>query len=269
MSKLFIIIGIFLLFVCSCNTSKQIQAFDLIAEKIFVEKFDTLNTNENKYNEDNVIFKPGTVFKYEVSVSKNNKPIFVDSFQKDWTYSYKKDSNSISLNFQTEVQSGNPLAKYLPNYNQTSIKYIYSDAYNATTGVIENVKNLWLHPPRASIFSLLELSGFPYVKYPIQLNDEYEWNLLIGDHYSHPDFVNWKGNINTIYKYKVVSKTKLKTKFGTLKCFVIESTSENKLGIGKTTLYYHRKYGFVKTEFTSIDGTKFDIILVEKSNKNE
>lgn len=239
------------------------QQFKELTPGLFVEKFDSLNTDQNRYNADNKIYKPNTVLKYTYTIEKDGKELFVNSFRKDWALVNKEDTSALESYFEVEVLSGNPMEKYMPDYNQTSIRYNYPDGYNTMTGVVENTKNLWIHPPRAGIFSLMQLSGFPFVTYPLEINNQFGWELTSGSHYSDKRFLFWEGNIKTVSNYKVIKQKKLKTVFGNLECYVIDTESTNALGVGYTKLYYNNKYGFVQTEFQSIDGTKITIRLID------
>lgn len=253
---------------CETTTQKETvksypQEFKEISEGLFVEKFDSLNTDVNRFNKDNKLYKPNLKFKYTYSIHQNGEEKFVNSFCDDWELVSKTDTSALENYFEAEILEGNPMEKYMPNYNQTTVFYVYPDGYNTMTGIIENSKNVWLHPPRAGIFSLLQISAFPFVKYPIKLKDTYTWDLTSGDHYADSRFVNWQGNINTVATYLVDSKEKLNTALGTLECYKIEAETVNSIGTGKTTLYFNEEYGFVKTKFNSISGVEIHIDLAE------
>ncbi|MGB1219017.1 MAG: hypothetical protein ACPG4W_04495 [Flavobacteriales bacterium] len=230
---------------------------------IYIEQYDSLFSDPNVYNNDNVILTPNLNLRYNYSITKEGKRLFVNSFEKDWTLVDENDTTALDSYIEADIFDGNPMEKYVPEYTQTTIQYRYPDGYSTMTGVVENSKNLWMHPPRAGILSLLELSSFPLVMYPIELNQVYDWNLLIGSHYGHKDFIHWEGNIKTVMSYEVKSKEKLDTDLGSLDCFVIHSKSASSLGIGYTKLYFNETYGFVKTEFRAIDGTEITLQLVD------
>ena len=59
-------------------------------------------------------------------------------------------------------------------------------------------------------------------------------------------------------------ETKLKTNFGTLTCYVTEAKAVNLHSKpGYLTSYFNEQYGFVKLEYTNIDGSRLVIELVE------
>lgn len=259
----------------SCHNSNQKETVNTVKEEfielsqgLFVEKFDSLNTNENRYNADNKIYLPKLKFKYRYSIIQDGKERFVNSFRKGWAFVNKSDTSALENYFEIEVLYGNPMKQYVSDYYQTAIKFSYADGYNSITGLIENSRNLWLHPPRAGVFSILQLSSFPYIKYPIKKNNAYSWSLISGSHYSDKRFLKWEGNLNTNTNYEVSSIEKINTDLGVLECYIIDGRSVNELGTGITQLYYNNKYGFVKIEFTSIDGTQINIELIEVSESN-
>lgn len=263
---IFTALSLYLISSCQNQTKDQIkppQEFEEISKGILVEKFDSLNKDESRYNLDNVIYTEKIRLKYTYSIVKDNKEKYVNSFKKDWVFVEQDDTSALELYFEAEILPGNPMEKFVPNYQQTNVRYVYPDGYSTMTGLIENTKNLWMHPPRAGIFSLLQLSGFPFVQYPLDLNSKYTWSLTSGSHYADKRFVWWDGNITTQMTYSVKSKQKVDTPFGLLDCYYIEATSNNDLGETQTKLYFNSKYGFVKTEFMSIDGTEININLTE------
>lgn len=50
-----------------------------------------------------------------------------------------------------------------------------------TTGVIENDKECWIHPPRHNQFMILELASFPRVKFPLETGMKFSNILFIGE----------------------------------------------------------------------------------------
>jgi len=129
------------------------------------------------------------------------------------------------------------------------------------TGLIENSKNIWLHPPRLKLFSILELNPFPNVKFPLEIGKSWSWNLKIGGQWGDKRWKEWSGNIENKYQYKIVGKEIMKTGVGSLECYVIEGQAESELGITKLISYFNKKYGFVKLDYTNIDNSKLEINL--------
>jgi hypothetical protein len=57
-----------LLFLClaitSCVDKKNIATFDTYEDGISIEKFDTLIVDENRFNQNNIIYKVGKIFTF-------------------------------------------------------------------------------------------------------------------------------------------------------------------------------------------------------------
>ena len=118
------------------------------------------------------------------------------------------------------------------SYCQTKIgfKLLENQCNHPTTGLIENQKNIWLHPPRELLFKVLELNPFPYIKAPFQIGTEWKWELNIGPQWADKRWKIWTNEIHNNYRYKITATTLLKTKLGILKCFVIDGVAKSELG---------------------------------------
>lgn len=78
--------------------------------------------------------------------------------------------------------------------SQRQLVYAYHDSYNKdslaaawpykekieTTGIIENEKKVWLHPPRSGDLALLEYFPFPEIEFPLKCHGKYR-RYFIGD----------------------------------------------------------------------------------------
>ncbi|MEN9298669.1 MAG: hypothetical protein RLZZ429_982, partial [Bacteroidota bacterium] len=119
------------------------------------------------------------------------------------------------------------------------------------------------HPPRMRLFDLLAINPYPYIRAPYKIGDNWEWDLSLGNHWSDRRWLIWEGRHVQKTKYTLIDKVKLKTKLGYLTCYVVEGVSTGKIGTTKLTSYFNKKYGFVKLDYTNIDGTKL-ILDLEK-----
>ena len=261
----------------SCQTIENNNKKDYILVPddlgILVEKFDSIKVDENKYNTNNIVFKPGTSFKYafeHLTAAGEQLYFKVNSDQKSWDFVAKDITDSSTIkSVVIRVMDGNPMAQYIPDYNQTVIAYILlENAPFSMSGVIENEANVWVHPPRDHYFKILELNPFPYIKAPYTVGTEWAWNLKIGSKWGDQRWKTWDGNIDNTYHYKITNEVVIKTTFGALECLVIESTATSEIGTTELVGYYHPKYGFVKLNYTNIDGSKTNLVLTEHT-KNE
>ena len=278
------LIVIFLAFACKIPYSSI--PLKVSSAGIAAEIRDTSIKDENHYSHDNKIYKVGRIFIYDYyyqdksgnryqmkldksleTIEKKWSELKVDSGYKGWVFtSTTDDDTNVVKKVKVTVRSGGleGFQKMDPNYTQTIIRYDLmihngnSEArgYWEGTGVIENKKNLWVHPPRNKFFEILEINPFPYIKAPYKIGHSWTWELSIGNHWSDRRWLIWEGRNLHTYKYTITAKVSLKTKLGDLKCYVVESESNSKIGTTRLTAYFNKKYGFVKLDYTNIDGTK-------------
>ena len=273
---------IFAFIICSCkneykksvveieNKKTEIPTYKLKAdgESIKVESFDSKVIDENKFNHNNKIFKVGTefVYSYEHITNENEICYFKNTNNKQgWNFVKQNSINSSTIKrIKILVADGNPMSKHNPDYNQTNLKYSFDDEIMfSMSGVIENEANLWMHPPRSSYFKILELNPFPYIKAPYEIGNKWKWNLKIGDSWADKRWRKWEGSIENKCKYEIINKTKLETELGVLECYVIKSNAKSRIGHTELTAFFNEKFGFVKLNYTNIDGTKTNLELIE------
>ncbi len=261
------------LFIVGCQPSEEVapKDYELVPDDdgILVEKFDSTNTDENRYNKNNTIFKVGTSFKYdfehltpagEVTYFKINED------QKGWIFVDAEATDSLVVkSVVIDVINGNPMAQFLPDYNQTVIAYMLVEGIPfSMSGVIENEASVWMHPPREHYFKILELNPFPYIKAPYEVGTTWTWDLAIGSSWADERWKTWEGVIENKYQYEITDQVTLETDMGDLDCFVIESSAESRIGETALTAYFHPEYGFVRLNYTNIDGSKTNLVLTEK-----
>jgi hypothetical protein len=127
------------------------------------------------------------------------------------------------------------------------------------TGIIENSKKIWLHPPRATAnFRFTELTAFPEIQKPFIKGKKWKGLLSIGKGWG-----KWEGFEVKNY-YEIVGQKDVSTSLMNFTgCWQVDTKAESKEGIYKTTYYFHPKYGFVLWEYTNPDSTKV-ILDLEK-----
>ena len=264
--------------ILSCKAQSDLNKFEKDEDGITVEKFDPTIVDENRYNVDNVIYKVGRkfTFNYYYQDPLGFKYLMTkDSTNKKNTYDWyfekveKNNPNSIYQIILTVKSGLSPIIQHVPNYNETIISYDFKLLNgefwinNELTGVVENVKNLWIHPPRTDFFKILEINPFPYIKEPVQIGNAWTWNLKFGSHWADKRWLTWEGQNENHYNYNITDKTILKSKLGDIECFVVSSDATSKIGKTKLTSYYSKEFGFVKLDYTNVDGSK-TIIELEK-----
>lgn len=244
------------------------------------EKINPTKTYDENINANNTIYSVGRkfIFSYFYENTKGEKFLIKkgkDILQpegyiiSDWEFVdiQKQDSHTVNK-LVLEVTPGNPFTT-IPDYNQTAISYQYimengDPLTMETTGAIENEINVWIHPPRGNFFEILELNPFPYIKAPYKIGTNWNWNLTIGDHWSDKRWLEWKGEIENVYEYKIVGKKSIPTKLGDLECLIINAKAKSRIGETELLSYFNTAFGFVKLEYKNIDGTK-TILELEKT----
>ena len=132
MKSIRILFTLLVLSMTSCQSIKDNakKDYELITDDdgILVERFDSTNVDENKYNANNIVFKPGISFNYEfehLTASGEQLYFKINSDLESWDFvgTEATDSNTIK-SLVIQVMDGNPMAQFVPDYNQTAIAYI-------------------------------------------------------------------------------------------------------------------------------------------------
>ena len=98
----------------------------------------------------------------------------------------------------------------------------------------------------------------------LRLGHEWSWKLEdIDDRWSNARLVEDSGKVAATYHYVVTEKTKRPTSFGPLNCFVILGMASNRVGQSQLRSYFHPKYGFVRLEYSNVDGSKLSLELMK------
>jgi hypothetical protein len=146
---------------------------------------------------------------------------------------------------------------------------LYSDKLyiEEETGVIENKDKLWIHPPRLGYLKFLQFNAYPYIKFPLEINKNWNWNIEV-----HKDWaknysrITWENRSKTIrHQYTFLKDTMLNfSNIGTLHCN--EVLANTKFGEEELEgkIYYNKKNGIVKLIYFSILNTKVELELFKK-----
>lgn len=266
-----------LLFACGEERSKPEKDYTLLEENgIFREQFDSTNLADNRYTRNNIVFKSGNRFTYDFQhVSKEGKKYYFrdeptnDDPITSWQF---VPADSISDNsiqqVQITVKPGlEPMIYNSPGYDQSVIQFEYplktgQSRFSSHSGVIENEKNIWMHPPRDKYFRILELNPFPFIKAPYTVGNQWQWELEIGSFWGDERWKTWEGSIINKYEYEITQKKRVKTSFGDLEVYEIRSTANSRIGETGLTALFNEKYGFVELDYRNIDGSRTLLELV-------
>lgn len=151
------------------------------------------------------------------------------------------------------------------NEGQTEVSYIQDPLATgmSLTGLADNSHNIWLRPIRTGFFNALQTAPFPFVKKPLKVGAEWSDKMAIGKNWSNPLWGTWEEPLLLSNHYKASKMEKVKTPFGTLDCYVIESSATSDIGTTKLKSYFSDLYGFVRMEYELLNGLKVNFWLVD------
>ena len=273
---------------------KQLTSQELLYDDgLYYEKPITYDTSQNRYSLDNISYKKNMVFTYDYyyldkSGTKKKFLMKEDILKNDLNSEnpmnltdYENPSDSAIDKIKIIVTDWlNIYCAHDTNCTQTvfSYDYLYKNGspkdylswFDGTSGVIDNRKNLWMHPPREYSFKILELNPFPFY-YLDESVKRWTWTLDVGGFWLDPRWIDHKETITIKYEYIKSVDESLTTSFGNLMCKVTNATGKADLGnkLMETHLksYYSPEFGFVRLEYTNIDKTKIIIQLIDLKMK--
>lgn len=236
-------------------------------QREYLISVDKMLADSNKYdytsnecNFDNIIYLPNKEFKYSAKYIKAGDTLYIAFEGGNWRL-HKKETETCIERIGIEIENGNFEGMTISKYNYYLYKGVTTDFEKA--GIIENPKNIWIHPPRSSLFRILELNPFPYIKSPFRIGNKWEWKLDISDYYSSSAWKSWRGLITNNYQYEIVDKTKLSTEFGILDVTVIKGLAKSRIGQTQLVSYFNELYGFVRLDYLNIDNSEIILELKE------
>jgi len=270
----------------------------ILDDGIYIEKPDHTNKEKHRYSRDNISYKLNRRFIFDYyyidgagvkrkfllsnnETSVNNPLNLAGGLQ-------RTDStiDKIKLVITDSVET---FPNYDSTYTQTVVSYeyivknskagdtlcaCYQKKYaparsflcsGVSTGAIDNYKNLWIHPPRQFTFRILQFNPFPFY-YRDEKVKHWSWHVEISGIYLDPRWVNTKENVKMKFDYERQRDEVISGPFGKIKCKVTRATGTAAgNGFAKTYLksYYHPKLGFVRLEYTNINGSKMVIQLIK------
>lgn len=246
----------------------------LVFEFGFSQQYDTLIIEDENIDENNEIYKTGNVFVYDYEIIqdgercklKSNNGMFAGSkFELMPIATDSIEVDKIHLIVQPVEDADRN------NGNQTQISYLQDPIYASlnSTGVVENDKNVWIHPIRKGFFNSLETAPFPFVKKPLKIGTEWTDQMKIGQGWGNIMWGKWEGSLIQTYHYRITGKEKLKTQIGEIDCYVIESTAKSRIGETKLKSYFSEKYGFVSLKYELLNDLKVNMWLIETKSGKE
>jgi hypothetical protein len=213
--------------------------------------------DEERYNRDNKVYKSNTEFVFDYVIVKNgdslkcqfsNQPFGIPK----WKLVKPDDADTLTVQtvsiavlpyYLNDSETGNDFRYY--NKNQQQIREFEA------TGLIENDKNTWLHPPRSQFF-------------PFVVGTKWTSGVSAGYFDSYQRFnLKWEGVLNTYEELEIIDKVQLPTALGVLPCYVVQGISKSTLTETKTVFYYNEDVGFVKIVYDLFDKSRLEFNLKE------
>lgn len=263
------------------NCSQKNDIKKLFPESELKEWTDVGEDNPNVL--DNRIYKSKRRFSYRYSSHINNVEYE--------NYFYVKEDNSLDV-FKAAIETNNGKNYYKMDYltldvfatkgsygsslgnSQTIIKYSFWSSFYGKfflpefTGVLEDSKQVFIHPPRSFGFGPLQFTAFPKVDLPLKLNKE--WTVF----FSIPNEIVQKQlglniSVNQNLDYKVVDKVKLSTELGELDCWKINAKAIEVKGEinSESDYWFNEDYGFVRMKNTIMDSIEMNLELIKVTNR--
>lgn len=270
------------LFLCLLIHGAVCGQFEDMDGLMFESPDSTQAKDPNFFNRDNYIYTVGREFTFSYTIIKDGDTLLCrvikrgDAATRNWTLVAPSQKDSLTIrHISFKVLDGyGGLDQLFPDYSQTVIQQHYYSPTNVLlfdglTGLVENSRNIWIHPFRGKFFSVTELSPFPYMKMPPKKGRHWGWQLHdIDDRWSDTRIIDYKGKQQATYSYEVTGKSRILTAFGYLDCFKIEATASSGLGETGLIAYFHPEYGFVRLRYDNIDKSIIELNLVKVTGFN-
>jgi hypothetical protein len=257
---------------------------------LYYEKPITNDTSQSRYSVDNISYKKNMVLTYDYFFQdkygakkkfimegnelkpdppKDNPMYLTDYFSPVYD-AIDKIKITVTDGLDTYCNDATPCTQTVFRYDflfkNGNTRYDYM-GLDGVSGLIDNKKNLWIHPPRDYTFKILQLNPFP-LYFLDETKKKWTHDLDVGGFWLDPRWIDHKATITIKSEYIRARDETVSTPFENINCKVTNATGTADLGnkIMKTGLksYYHPDYGFVRLEYTNVDESKIVITLIEK-----
>lgn len=232
-----------------------------ISKLTVAQQYDGLYIEKSKIDKNNSIYTWGKKFVFSIQIKKTDSALYL---QENKSNTYKLSTNPDSLNIsEVHLSIIKPRLLQRTNKRQTEVYYSYepNPTTVSSTGLVENQKNIWIHPPRSGFFKSLETCPFPYIKLGKPIGYSWTDSMSISNHWSDKEWGQWEGRLLLTYDYKITEKVTIQSQLGEIDCLVINAVANTKLGASKLKAYYSYAYGFVKLQYTLFTGIEIELAL--------
>ncbi|SFJ76729.1 hypothetical protein [Myroides guanonis] len=233
----------------------------LISSLSFGQQYDKVFIENSKVDKNNKVYSLGKEFSFKFDIRENNSKYFIKNNDGD-SIELTNDIASLVIN-EIRLTVLKPKIFQRTNKKQTEIIYSYEPNPKSLsfTGLVENEKNIWIHPPREGFFKSLETCPFPYIVLNKPVGFKWVDSMIIGNQWSNKIWGEWEDSLLLEYAYEIIGTEKINSNFGEIDCVVIEAMANSRLGKSKLKSYFNEKYGFVELHYTLANGIEIDLIL--------
>lgn len=246
--------------------------------KLFSQGYNSLYIGRLKDYE-NKIFVHGRVFSYNYSVAVgdtvgkielswyNNPNLKGRRILDNWTFVAESCSQYLINEIRYTVIHDS-LVINRTNRNQTEVLIgMYNENLIAGgyTGIIENERNVWIHPPRSNFFKVLNTCPYPYVQLPLYIGKKWSDKMKISDHWADPKWATWEKKLHMDLSYEVIGKESINVNDKEYECFIVNSVANSKIGKCKLLFYFNKQLGFIKMKYDILGkiAVNFDLMDVK------
>ncbi|MEP3388636.1 MAG: hypothetical protein ABJO02_10640 [Reichenbachiella sp.] len=204
------------------------------------------------------IFKPCRQFIYEAKYWDeqynliSNEKIWMMATGNDWE-PQPESQDEIIIQYSYDEEEIDRINTF--NINN-SISHHWEN--KATTGVIENSNNTWMHPFRQNQYNFTEIAPFPSVTFPLE--DGRTWESFLNIHEGWGDWSDTELKSH----YQIIGKDTLHLNIGTIEAWHISSIAYAAFGNTTHDFWYNNDYGFMKMIIKNYNNQllKFELIEV-------
>lgn len=222
------------------------------------------------YTSDNITFKTGNRLVYDYYYKKQSDnslyKFAIDTFginqgnYNSWKFvDYSMDDDPKNKCEKIILTVTDNWKNKPPDYDQTVIQYEYLNINEQyllyeNTGVIENSKNIWLHPPRQLLFRAHIPVPWPFVATPYEVGTRYSYTWKWSDMWSDPRLLEWKGMISNDNRYEIVGIEYYNIGNKEIESLKIESEAISEIGKSTAEFLFHPEVGFLSHKIKLANG---------------
>lgn len=258
-------------FISQCQNPTKLNFIYDCEDHICIEHLNLDSSLVTDVDSDNKIYKVGLEFIYAYRYIENGTAYFIGNNGHSKVAKDKIDNQTITeLSFYCSPEQARIMKRFVPDYKQSGVAYEYYNSQGESldpisgSGLIENEMNIWIHPfRRSTYFAQLNISAYPYVQLPIQVGNQYQWDLKVGGSiYTDSLWAVWDGATHRKHQYEVESLLKKDYSFEKeVEVYHIKANSSSEIGDTYAEFWFSEKYGFVEMLYTNLKGSQFHFQL--------